>query len=399
MITMHAILNRISVLLFSACLLSLLMMVTGCSSATNPPYELSEEEVTADSADTTVDSVMIAELYRDIYEQASSEQRLGSLEMIQSIVNRLGEHGYAALDTENHNQVNMTHPELLEQFCGLVEENGEGNAMFFCVSGGGGFVRFDLKTSDGQVMVTRSVLCWSDGEPEISYMNSYPAEGWKYSENGYLFFEEALPSGYDGAVGYTAVRVQPLEEKCRECNRRYILPVGYGSNNLFLSDWSEPDFQGVDFDDMFALLYASVMGVPIPYEKTVDGEEYLVPEAVYEKVIGSYFAIDNVLLRGMAEYSQQKEGYEYSTRNFLNNSNSPNIPYPEVVDCRDGEAGTLILTVNAVWPQKHLEKAFSHEVTIRPDNDGGFCYVSNHVISSVENVEPEWYTEKASTSR
>lgn len=124
--------NRMSkfLLLLWMLLLPMLLLMTGCSSAINPTYELSEEEVIDDSADTTVDSVMIAELYRDIYEQASSEQRIGSLEMIQAIVSRLGEHGYAALDTENHNQVNMTHPELLEQFCDLVEENGEGNAMF-----------------------------------------------------------------------------------------------------------------------------------------------------------------------------------------------------------------------------------------------------------------------------
>lgn len=415
-------------LIFSKYVILLLVFVgiTGCSRSENSQYEFTEElsgeeaegkteghaqetEQNEDSygpidqnedshgsaeSEAAEDSMMIAERYRDLYEQAVQKQTLGSLEMFQAIVSRLGEYGYAAVDAENENQVNMTHPELLEQFCGLVDEQAEGNVTFFCIMHSGGFVRFDLETSQGQVMVTRSVLTWVGGEPEVSYVHQYPAEGWRYSENGYLFFEQSLPTAYDGAPGYTAVRVQPLEETCREYNRRYILPISYASNNMFLSDWSEPDFQGIEFDDLFALLYPYAMGMSTPYEKSVEGERYLVPREEYEKVICSYFAIDKERLRTKAAYSQQEKGYDYRTRGFYDNAASPNLPYPEVVAYKEKEDGTMTLTVNAVWPQRHMEKAFSHAVTVRPDEDGGFRYVSNHVISFAENVEPDWYTEK-----
>jgi len=78
---------------------------------------------------------------------------------------------------------------------------------------------------------------------------------------------------------------------------------------VFLSDWSEADFQGIEFDDLFALLYPYAMGTSTPYEKSVEGERYLVPREEYEKVICSYFAIDKERLRTKAAYSQQEKGY------------------------------------------------------------------------------------------
>lgn len=39
--------------------------------------------------------------------------------------------------------------------------------------------------------------------------------------------------GFDGPSGYTAVRVEPLDEICREFNRKYLRMVGYDQNNLW----------------------------------------------------------------------------------------------------------------------------------------------------------------------
>ncbi len=41
---------------------------------------------------------------------------------------------------------------------------------------------------------------------------------------------------------YAALRVEPLDEACREWNEKALLPVGYECNNLFLTDWDETDF-------------------------------------------------------------------------------------------------------------------------------------------------------------
>lgn len=57
---------------------------------------------------------------------------------------------------------------------------------------------------------------------------------------------------------HTALRILPLDETCRELNRKYILPVGYEQNNIFLTDWSEEDFGDLDFYDVFDIFYSPV---------------------------------------------------------------------------------------------------------------------------------------------
>ena len=103
-------------------------------------------------------SKQIAETYRDIYEKAAGEGKLSSLETIQDIVDRLGEEGYCAIDMENENQVNLTHPEKIEEFCSLVELGKKGEETIISIMEDGGFIRFDLETVHGEVFVTRSVL-------------------------------------------------------------------------------------------------------------------------------------------------------------------------------------------------------------------------------------------------
>ena len=118
-----------------------------------------------------------AELYRDIYENAASNPSATSagsatsyydrLPVIRQIVERLGSYGYAAIDSENKNQLNMVNPGLIEDFCRKVEEQKEACATLFSVMENLGFIRFDFVTSEemeGKVHVTRSVLCWIGGE-------------------------------------------------------------------------------------------------------------------------------------------------------------------------------------------------------------------------------------------
>lgn len=377
--------------------------ITGCSNTRMIEQSIEDQsniQTSASNADT--ESEQIAELYRDIYEQAVHANTLGSLEVIEDIMKRLGENGHAVVDIENQNQIDMIHSELLEQFCKKVDEKQRGEVTVFSIMENGGFIRFDLVTGEGEVEVTRSVLNWegsmkseiSNGKfvPKVGYQNKYPAYNWVYNEKGYLFFEEYFPEGYDGAPGYTAIRLKALDRKCRELNRQYILPIGYASNNMFLFDWSEEDFLSLNFYDAFDICYPLVYNKKTPYEKTVEGTTYAVPQEEFEKVIMSYFQIDRETLRNKTVYSKQNQTYEYRTRSFNDSSALSNTPYPEVVSYEEFQDGTIKLTVNVVWPGENTAQAFSHEVVIRILEDGRFCYVSNHIISSEENREPMWYS-------
>ena len=348
--------------------------------------EVSENDIVRETID-------IAESCRDIYEKAVQENTAGNQELVRELIGRLGEIGYAAVDTEN--QIDMVNSGLIKQFCGKIEEKQEAKTALFIVMENGDLIRNELDTAGGEVDVTRLVLNWKDGNPDVSYQNTYQAYSWTYEDNGYLFFEEYCPPGFDGAPGYTAVRVDPLDPDLRELNDRYILPVGYGLNNMFTSDWSEENFGELNFYDLYERMYQMKYGSG-PFAATIDSEAYQVPEEIFEGVFMTFFRIDSRALRRSTVYLDQDKAYQYRTRGQYDFAPIPGVPYPEVAACEENPDGTIRLTVNAVWPKEHLARAFSHEVVIRLLEDGSFQYVSNHVIPSEKNVEPVWYTDRLS---
>lgn len=107
-----------------------------------------------------------------------------------------------------------------------------------------------------------------------------------------------------------------------------------------------------------------------------------------------FFAIGSASLRERTDWRAEENCYEYRTRSFYDGASGPSTPFPEVVKYEENADGTITLTVHAVWPVRHMAAALSHEVVVRPSEDGGFQYVSNHMLSSPDNAEPVWYTER-----
>lgn len=231
---------------------------------------------------------------------------------------------------------------------------------------------------------------------------AYMAQDWQYTQEGYLVFAgDFYSESYHALVAsdateHVAVRVEALSEKCRELNRYYLLPAGYGKNNLFLVDWDETDYGALDFYDLFDKFYPDIYRRSVPYAADDDlnaGTAYQIPADIFETVIGSYFRIEDNLLRQKTVYVPEGETYEYRPRG-LNESDYGDIPYPEVVDYQENGDGTIRLTVNAVYPEDNTSRAFTHETVIRPLEDGGFQYVSNQVVYPEDQYDAWWHAER-----
>jgi len=341
----------------------------------------------------------IMELYHDIYERAAEAETLNDVTVMRQIVERLGEHGFTAVDGDN--QVDMANAECAEEFIRRQENGEKGSLKVIRMLYADGFAIYDMETEDGKVSIVRGYYEYEDGRLKNGSVDQYDTDFWEYTEEGYLLFEGRLFSDemYAMELGemseHAALRVKPLDEKCRDLNRRYILPVGYGRNNLFLFDWNEKDFEGIDFQDMFDIFYPKVYGKRNPYaEKGIGtGEMAHVPEEEFEHVIQSYFKIESGTLRTTAAYFPEDESYGFQTRG-MDELETPQIPYPEVVRHVKNSDGTLTLTVNAVYPDKNLSKAYSHEVTVRPLPENGVQYVSNHIIPSENNDAGSWHKDR-----
>lgn len=334
--------------------------------------------------------------FQDIYTSASASGTLENPKTMEAILECLGSAGYSAVDEDN--QFNMTHPEPVEAFCQKVSEGQPGEMRLIVVMSAASFSCYDFSSDGDGVEITKCVVNWNENQPEAGFKEEFSAVSWTYTDKGYLFFERSLPTGYEKTMGYTGIRVKPLDVRCREACRDYIAPVNYYLNNMFICDWDETNFNTLNFYDLFELLYRMDYGRESPYGIETEDSRYEIPENEFEELFLKYFNMDAETLQKRTVYHKENQMYQYRPRGMHDAARITNIPYPEVVDCIQNSDGTLTLTVDAIWPAKMMDKAFSHQVVIRPMEDGSFQYVSNAVIPLENAVEPNWYTERTAIS-
>ena len=380
----------------------LILSISGCSDA--PPEENTVSETVIDvqaiQEESEEDADEIISVCIDLYEKAEEENELADLETIRSIVNRLGENGYSAVDSRN--QINMTEPEKVVEFCEKVDAQEEAEITILEVSYLGGFVKYDLHTKDGNVDVVRSYYKYENGNMKREVIGNYQAEYWNYTEEGYLMFsgvwfsEELYVLTLSGAEEHTALRVQSLDETYRELSRKYLRPIGFEQNNMFIVDWSEDDFGALNFYDMYDILYPKVNGQYVPYiadDNLAVSAVYRIPKEEFESVIMKYFNIDSETLQSKTVYYSEDSTYEYKQRGF-EEVEYPEYPYSEVVGFTENSDGTITLTANVVFPYAGDSKVYAHEAVVRPLEDGGVQYVSNQIIPSEDNYEETWHTPR-----
>lgn len=324
-----------------------------------------------------------------------------SLETMKHIIVSLGKEGYVAVDSDN--QMNMAGAEQVIDFCRLAKAGEEAELTMIEVLYKGGFRKYELSTKEGRLEVVRRYYQYDrKGILKEQDAVSYCADSWQYTKEGYFLFEgkydskESYVLSLSEEAEHRAFRVQPLEEKCREWNRKYILPVGYERNNLFLVNWKETEFGGLDFYDLFDALYPLRFGQAVPYvmgENLESDVAYRIPKQEFENVVMPYFMVDSQTLQAKTDYLPEDQVYLYKPRGFQN-AEYPDIPYPEVVSYKEKDDGILELMVNAVYPNDHTSKAFSHKVEIRLLQEGGFQYVSNQVVFPEEGYDAWWREER-----
>lgn len=378
----------------------LMLSVSGCSDTPPEETQVDETVVEVQTIPENSQAEEIIDICVDLYEKAVEENKIADLEMIRSIVNRLGENGYPAVDSKN--QIDMTEAEQVVRFCDMVDNKEEAELTILEVSYLGGFVKYDLQTKDGNVDVVRSYYKYENGNIQREVIGSYQAEYWNYTEDGYLVFSgnwysEELYILTAGLVEEnTALRVQPLDETYRELGRKYLLPISFEQNNMFLVDWNEDDFGDLNFYDMYDILYPKVNGQYVPYvadDNLGVGAVYRIPKDEFESVIMKYFNIDSETLQSKTIYYSEDETYEYKPRGFYE-VEYPEYPYSEVVGFTENSDGTITLTANVVFPYAGDSKVYAHEVVVRPLEDGGVQYVSNRIIPSEDNCGETWHTPR-----
>lgn len=397
--------------LFIMLYLSPLLLFSACGSQAGEIPESAAQSPSAEAAaaDSAVKDVSreenLVSLYQEIYEETIQKQAFGNeasenLTIVQEITQKLEAQGVTAIDNEN--QVNMTNPQQMHAFIAALKNRETAGLTVLIVSAYDRFTEYCLRAEGGALEAEKTYYQYADGAFEAKSSVSFPVDSWQYTEEGYFIFTgksfsaQSLVLTMSDEEEFAAWRVEPLDQQCREWTRRYLLPVGYGKNNMFLTDWSEADYGTLDFYDLFDKFYPEMFQQSVPYttsENAAVGAVYHIPAREFEDVVSLHFAVGTETLREKTDYLEAANAYEYRPRGFYE-TEYPNLPYPEVISGAENGDGTLTLLVNAVYPSAETSRAFTHELTIRPDAQGGFQYLSNRVLRSGQDYDTGWHTDR-----
>ena len=344
----------------------------------------------------------VAEGCRDIYEQADKGSSINVVldtATVQAMVVRIGQMGYSAVDYLA--TMDMQCPDPIIYFGSTIDTSEDTSVSYYMVYNDGQISVYHLGRSSGVWYLIAMSAVWDENcEPSILSEGRYVIGDVKYTEKGWLIYNRDTESFDDNqranTNSYVFVRVLPYDSTKRALCEKYIEPIGYFENNLFTTTWTESDLGIIDFNSLFAYLFGMYNGTncltaanTANYFSAVTGTKLsLIPTDTFEAVVQHYFNIDSSVLKNISDYSSRLGGYFFLPYSEDSYNSSPRAPQPELVDYYYNSDGSLTMRVDAINEWYGTDKAFSHEVTIREDGNGGFKYVSNTLITDEDSIVP-----------
>ena len=317
-----------------------------------------------------------------------------------SMLQAIGNAGYAVQDSKG--TLNMQCCTNLDIFGRMADEtNADLEGSYFIVYPDGHISGFMLVREGGRWHLYSSSAAWNeDGSVRIYSQGRYAVGTVRYTQKGWLIYTRDT-SDFDenqraNTDSYVMVRVLPMEAEAKRLCDLYVAPVGYFENNLFTTSWNEAYLTPIDFNSLYAYIFGMVNGTDMLstyniryYYKAVGGSKlYLIPRDTFEYNVDQYFRIDHSFLRSISDYSASLGGYFFLgyDRDYFNVT--PRTPKPEVISYSYNNNGTITMIVDAVNPWYGTDKAFRHELTVRPGNGNSFTYVSNKLYEDPSNILP-----------
>ena len=260
-------------------------------------------------------------------------------------------------------------------------ETGEASCQALSVEDGAAYARF-LRLEKRE-----------DGAISASGFERHPVQEWMLTENG-NFYYRLFPAGDKHYADFQLIRTTAPDKAYFAALEQYILPVDYYYVNLLITDWSEPDFSGVSFNDLFDRLFSLQKGSQPDVSRYSQDEAgiYRIPAAEFEAAVLPYFDLSPQALRDAAGFDAETETYPWRP---IETNDMERYAYPAVepyiTKIRNNADGTKTLLVSVLSTDIPTDCLFSHELTVR-DTPGGFQFVSNRVTYQTElglpNGEP-----------
>lgn len=315
------------------------------------------------------------------YETVLARETLDALEEL------LAAAGYPVLDTDEVYPQYLRNSEGLKGFADQSEEPAR--QAIVSVTRYRSLVYSLFERRDGELRHICASVYWDeDGSFTISEPYTEAVREWGYVGDEFFYYRiYPFDAHWDACI---PVRLSPADRELYGLCAKYVRPPGYQGTNIFLVDWGGGDWGELSFNDVFEYLYLMRSGEHVH----ADGFEYseqleccLVPAEVFEETLLPYFDISAPELRSRAGYMPGADAYPWQPVISTNIQYFPSLT-PEVREFRENADGSVTLTVDVLCFDEKCFPLFTHDLTVKPGENGEFKYLSNELVYVSGHSQP-----------
>ena len=333
----------------------------------------------------------IAESYAHLYKSALKENSpsfyatstmILSEDDFNAIMNFLSESNVPILtaEVEDNECETLINIEGFLDFWRKIEHGDSAAFVVYSLGRDGSLFYHKYSYEDDRKYCTEASVTWNDDAASVGNLRKEELAFWDYTEKDNFLFERVYAPPWMGN-GRGLIHMGPNNDELVEIAKDYIISVGYYANNLFSANWSEDDWEGLNFNDLFEFLYWSKYNAIFEDHLCEFNSEqscYYIEAAMFESVIGTYFNVPEDILHSRALYSELNGGYPWQTITCSNCVYNGTLA-PDVRNYAVNGDGTITIDVDVLCPTHRTDHFFSHRLTVRPLSNGGFQYVSNEI--------------------
>lgn len=313
--------------------------------------------------------------------EMSADKESLSQESIDEIEMFLVGRDYPIINSDIKYPSYLENSEGFYNFWKLVSENKDAEQKVFRITETGGLICSYFQFIAGKKYYAMISIEWdNDNEPIFSTMEYKDVIDWEMSDHDNFYFQIYTADRIIDT--YIVIKLKPMEQTLYDLTEKYILPIGYLSNNMFLCDWTSENYGMLCFNDLFEYFY-KIRNHHFFYiqEQQRISEPYLhadIPQWLFEETLLPYFNISLEEFRKRCLFDTINQVYPWQEVYCGNVNYYPDVE-PEVIHYQANEDGTLTLLVNVRCNSYKMDCLFSHEVVIRSLENDSYQYISNKI--------------------
>ena len=356
-------------------------------------YELPIDNTEKEEAEVDCKKIMdlISDLYINAYKGSASNVVIPD-QTIYRMIEKVKETrcpvttNKAYFSMENHKKLEDFLNDSLAGKCGFI--------VTYEIHSDGGVGRKKYIFDGTYMYVLSAKVSWNDDDkPSMVYIVYNRIKEWRYTGKGWFCYKVCVPEPpevTETVDGSCLIRVKPISEENREISEKCVFGLGYQGNNLLCSDWDINCMENLDYNGMYEYLYA------MKYQEQFHSENYPngIPKDEFESLIMEYLPVTAEQIQKYAVFDERNQTYVWVRLGCLNYTPTFfGTAIPEVIDVKENDDGTVILTVDAVCEMVLCDDAvITHMLTIRFLEDGSFQYLGNKILNDgIKNIPDYQY--------